>query len=176
MDKLKWKRKGRSSVTPETLNYITALERYILAQISEAELSAAKASYLAMVEQGLECYGCGWQIPDGYSSRYCGGCGQDIIRMEIKASAKPVEQEPLYEDEGCPHHGTKHICIEQEPDVEAVRRQGQDEGFAAAVAQLRGMSANKPPANLAPETNMLADMLEQSHIARAALGATNHGK
>lgn len=53
---------------------------------------------------------------------------------------------------------------EAERERDGLRRQGQDEGFAAAVAQLRGMSAQKPPASLHHAASLLADSLERSRI------------
>jgi hypothetical protein len=49
------------------------------------------------------------------------------------------------------------------------REQGQAEGFAAAVAQLRAISGTKPKGRLWHEASLLADSLEQSRIPRAAL-------
>ena len=52
--------------------------------------------------------------------------------------------------------------------VEAARKQGQDEGFAAAVQWLRDRSAQKPAAYLALEADVLANGLENSRIPYAA--------
>ena len=50
-----------------------------------------------------------------------------------------------------------------------MRRQGQDEGFAAAVQELRDMSARKPLPTLWHAASALADSLEQSRIPCQAL-------
>lgn len=50
-----------------------------------------------------------------------------------------------------------------------IRRQGQDEGFAAAVQELRDMSARKPLPTLWHAASVLADSLEQSRIPCQAL-------
>lgn len=54
-------------------------------------------------------------------------------------------------------------------EVEAMRQQGQAEGFAAAVQQLRDMGGMKPPPALWHAASLLADSLEQSRIPRTAL-------
>jgi hypothetical protein len=60
--------------------------------------------------------------------------------------------------------------------VEAMREQGQAEGFAAAVAQLRALSAQNPPATLHHAASLLADSLEESRQpARAALHVEGAG-
>lgn len=56
-----------------------------------------------------------------------------------------------------------------QPTPDAMREQGQAEGFAAAVQQLRDMSAQKPNPALAVPAAHLADILEQSRIPSAAL-------
>jgi len=59
---------------------------------------------------------------------------------------------------------------------EVERRRGQEEGFAAAVAQLRDMSAIKPRATLYREAGILADHLEQSRVALSASNAAQVSK
>ena len=56
-----------------------------------------------------------------------------------------------------------------EADNARARAQGQDEGFAAAVQELRGMSARKPLPTLWHAASVLADSLEQSRIPCQAL-------
>ena len=53
--------------------------------------------------------------------------------------------------------------------LEEARQKGQREGFAAAVQQLRDMSATKPKSKLADEAALLATSLEQSRIPVDAL-------
>lgn len=53
--------------------------------------------------------------------------------------------------------------------LEDIRRRGQDEGFAAAVQQLRDMGAVKPTPSHAAIAALLADSLERSRIPCAAL-------
>lgn len=63
--------------------------------------------------------------------------------------------------------------LRQPTQTDAMRLQGQAEGFAAAVQQLRDMSAQKPNPTLAVPAAYLADILEQSRISRKALEVTN---
>jgi Lar family restriction alleviation protein len=56
-----------------------------------------------------------------------------------------------------------------EADNARARAQGQDEGFAAAVQELRDMSARKPLPTLWHAASVLADSLEQSRIPCQAL-------
>lgn len=58
--------------------------------------------------------------------------------------------------------------LEEMARMEAIRRQGQEEGFAAAVQQLRGLDAQKPPHPYSHEAMLLADYLEQSRIPAEA--------
>lgn len=61
--------------------------------------------------------------------------------------------------------------------LEAMRRQGQDEGFASAVSWLRDRSAQKPAAYLAIEADILANGLENSRKAYGALSQEpSHGE
>ena len=57
--------------------------------------------------------------------------------------------------------------------VEAARKQGQDEGFAAAVSWLRDRSAQKPAAYLALEAELLANGLENSRLPAKAWSQSN---
>ena len=57
--------------------------------------------------------------------------------------------------------------------VEAARKQGQDEGFAAAVSWLRDRSAQKPAAYLALEAELLANGLENSRLPAKAWSKSN---
>ncbi len=47
----------------------------------------------------LNCQACGWNVPNGFQSRYCGGCGQDMIRAEI-ALARPSPQPAVIDQIG----------------------------------------------------------------------------
>jgi hypothetical protein len=66
-------------------------------------------------------------------------------------------------------HLVKYRPALRQPPSDAMRQQGQAEGFAAAVQQLRDYSAQKPKHRLAQEAQQLADSLEQSRIPCAAL-------
>lgn len=62
-----------------------------------------------------------------------------------------------------------------EEHLEAMRRQGQDEGFASAISWLRDRSAQKPAAYLAVEADILANGLENSRKAYVSLSQeTSH--
>lgn len=56
-----------------------------------------------------------------------------------------------------------------------LREQGQVEGFAAAISQLRDLSAQKPTHLLAEVGQRLADHLEQSRQACSATPITTAG-
>ena len=43
------------------------------------------------------------------------GTVREKIIAGIEAYAKSLPSEQLCEDEGCPHHGTDHICISPPP-------------------------------------------------------------
>jgi len=58
---------------------------------------------------------------------------------------------------------------------EVLRVQGQAEGFAAAVAQLRNMSATKPPASLSHAASILADSLDNSRKPGQSLHTDGDG-
>jgi len=59
---------------------------------------------------------------------------------------------------------------------ERVRAEGQAEGFAAAVQQLRDMRGQKPQPAFARVAEMLALRLEQSRIPCAAIRETPHAE
>ena len=83
-----------------------------------------------------------------------------------------VERVIAWLDGGCSSWNVPSSDIRQmatriealEAENAQMRRQGQDEGFAAAVQELRDMSARKPLPTLWHAASVLADSLEQSRI------------
>lgn len=79
---------------------------------------------------------------------------------------------------GCPFERST-LAPDEAPkakDSGEMREQGQAEGFAAAVQQLRDYSAQKPPATPWYAASILADQLEQSRIPSRVLGKEDGGE
>lgn len=88
---------------------------------------------------------------------------------ELQELAKRLEPARPYHAD--PVRRAAAALATKDAEIAAMRLQGQEEGFAAAVQWLRDRSAMKPPATLFHAATLLADQMEQSRKPAAALGA-----
>ena len=132
---------------------VAAILREALAdQFRDATKIVAEPVFKFLLGEG-ELEGCGFgEKPEGERGNYW---WRKHLR---KALAEPVKQEPLCEDEGCPHRGSPHICIDKTVNQEPVAILDHERGGVGAIFWLVS------PTTLPKDTQLYATPLDAKAI------------